>query len=196
MQWFLDGIVPSKKLATSGGIALDNEIYKNNEGLKEGYVFQISFDGIKSVPGWVLLVTTDNQEYLIKRNMAMSNRFNRKIFRSSVSLKPFIYNPSNLKNRKPFPKYAVGVGVVLSALIRSVVPKQIIYAEPPQGFLIGISRVILFFILVVITSIIVSLYRKKFLEKKIRNMGGELNFLGIVQPLSPLQVVKDNLEVW
>ncbi|MBK0084430.1 hypothetical protein IAE51_11050 [Lactococcus sp. S64] len=181
----------------SGGIYLDNnKIYKNKEGLKEGHVYQISFDGVKIVSGWALFVTIDNQEYLIKRNMAISNRFNRKIFKSSISLIPYIYNPSNSKTRKNFSKYGIGVGIVLSAIIRSIVPKQFIYAEPPQDFLIGISRVILFFILVVIVLMIVSLYRKKFLEKKIRNMGGELNFLGIARPLSPLQIVKDNLEVW
>ena len=50
----------------------------------EGNIYQISFDKNNIIKGWLLFVSDEGNEYLIKRNTILNSKVKRKLFQSQI----------------------------------------------------------------------------------------------------------------
>lgn len=165
------------------------------EDFLKGNIYQISFDKKNIIKGWLLFVSDEGNEYLIKRNTILNSKVKRKLFQSNISLKNcrIDYKTSNKTNYK---NIGIGVGLILSAVLRALLPSYIFYESAPSTPSIGFLRVLIFIIMLLISFKLVAIWRKVVLEKNIKNLKGELNFIGYYQPLSPIKITKNGKKVW
>ncbi|WP_229078025.1 hypothetical protein [Enterococcus sp. 1001283B150225_161107_E12] len=58
--------------------------------IEDGEIRNLCFDKKRVIPGWCLLISDNNEEYLIRQNNFMVGlkqyRVNRKIYQASISL--------------------------------------------------------------------------------------------------------------
>lgn len=161
----------------------------------EGNIYQISFDKNNIIKGWLLFVSDEGNEYLIKRNTILNSKVKRKLFQSNISLKNFRvdYKASNKTNYK---NIGIGVGLILSAILRTLLPSYIFYESIPSTPFTGFLRVFIFIMMLLISFKLIAIWRKVMLEKNIKRLKGELNFIGYYQPLSPIKITKNGNKVW
>ena len=84
-----------------------------------GRVYNISLNEQTLQKGWYLIVTDQNQEYLVKRNCSLSTKRSFAIYQTNYSFIKHTHN-QNVKSSKGL-SY-LGATVVIAALIRLLTP--------------------------------------------------------------------------
>jgi len=87
-----------------------------------GRVYNISLNEQTLQKGWYLIVTDQNQEYLVKRNCSLSTKRSFAIYQTNYSFIKHTHN-QNVKSSKGL-SY-LGATVVIAALIRLLTPYQL-----------------------------------------------------------------------
>lgn len=87
-----------------------------------GRVYNISLNEQTLQKGWYLIVTDQNQEYLVKRNCSLSTKRSFAIYQTNYSFIKHTHN-QNVKSSKDL-SY-LGATVVIAALIRLLTPYQL-----------------------------------------------------------------------
>ena len=87
-----------------------------------GRVYNISLNEQTLQKGWYLIVTDQNQEYLVKRNCSLSTKRSFAIYQTNYSFIKHTHN-QNVKSSKGLSYF--GATVVIAALIRLLTPYQL-----------------------------------------------------------------------
>lgn len=68
----------------------------------KGKVFKITFNPKKKkeISGWLLFITDTEEEYLIRRNISISNKMHEKIYQTDIPLKTYIIEQSTIDARR------------------------------------------------------------------------------------------------
>ncbi|WP_143353639.1 hypothetical protein [Candidatus Enterococcus mansonii] len=153
---------------------------------KKGEFFNLSFDGKRITSGWLLFITEEKEEYLIRQNSGVIGfkgfTIQRKIYTSDISLESKKVLGSKVKKRiKNNSEYKyIGVVAVLSAIIRNNVPKDWIWGETnlPINVMTGIVNLFFFWLLLALCFSVVSFYRKMVFDSHLKKLKGNLILLG------------------
>ncbi|MGG5342589.1 hypothetical protein [Enterococcus sp. AZ192] len=172
----------------------------------QGTVFNISFDNKKIVRGWWLLVDNDGEEYLVRQNFFLFGfklfKFNRNIYKASKSLKKYSVSSEEIikqTHKKTGTSYlGIGLAIPIGAILRGVIPLNWLWGESnlPINYITGITNLIFFWILLILSLKVIFYYRKKKFEKEIQNLEIELVEIGKGYADSPLQITQNILKWW
>ncbi|MGG5342591.1 hypothetical protein [Enterococcus sp. AZ192] len=161
----------------------------DNSKIEKGELFNLSFDDKKVVLGWVLLLTQDNEEYLIRQNSGLigfgKHKIKREIYKSNVGLRDKIISKDEMKiaMKKKSERNFIGIsiGIVLSAILRHSIEKSWIFGETnfPPNILTGIFNLMIFWTIFSLIFYLISKYRKqRFLSNVEKFCNGDLDLVG------------------
>ncbi|WP_314066068.1 hypothetical protein [uncultured Vagococcus sp.] len=172
----------------------------------EGTVFNLSFDNEKIIRGWWLLIDESNNEYLVRQNFFLFGlkqyKFNRKIYKVNQSLRKYSFlsektiKKAQEKNNKSY--IGLGLAIPIGAVLRNVIPFDWLWGASnlPIDYGVGFVNLIIFWLSLIISLKIVSNYRKKKFEKKIKEFGMNLTEFGTGYAISPLRTTQNILKWW
>lgn len=161
----------------------------NNSEIKKGELYNISFDNKKVIVGWVLLLTQENEEYLIRQNSGIiglgKHKISRKIYKSNIDFRNKIISKDEMKKamkKKSEHNYiGISIGLIISAILRHSIDMSWIFGKinSPINIVTGIFNLMIFWIFFILVFFLVSKYRKK---KFISNLeyfcNGDLDLIG------------------
>lgn len=156
--------------------------------IKEGKLYNISFDGKKIISGWLLLISEEKEEYLIRQNSGIIGlgeyKIQRKIYKTNFSLRKYavegIELKKRLKKRSEYNFIGVAAALILGAMLRNNIPKSWIFGDTnlPINVITGVLNLLYFWLYIVICFNVVSFYRKKFFEYKLKKNKGDFALIG------------------
>lgn len=143
----------------------------NNSEIKKGELYNISFDNKKVIVGWVLLLTQENEEYLIRQNSGIigfgKHKISRKIYKSNIDFRNKIISKDKMKKamkkKSEHGHIGVSIGLITSPILRRSIDKSWIFGEfnSPINIVTGIFNLMIFWIIFILVFFLVSKYRKK-----------------------------------
>lgn len=149
-----------------------------NSTVKKGEIFNISFDNKKTIVGWLLFLTGE-EEYLIRQNSGLIGfgkfKVKRKVYKSNIEFKDKIISKKAMKERQKKKSdrtyIGISIGVILSALLRNNIDESLIFGKINFPFSIGIGLMnfIIFWFFFVGVFFLVSQYRKIIFMSKLKN---------------------------
>lgn len=161
--------------------------------LEESEKFNIIINK-KILKGWLLIITEDNQEYLIKQNSVLLRlgkyKIKRKFYKVDGSLTRYKGSREEVKrlvdNQNKVNSFVnsfkVAIGLVIGAIIRNVLDKSFFYGNTnvPIEFLKGISNILLFWMMLLLCINYISIHRQRKIEKILKyNNNLSLQYIGI-----------------
>lgn len=157
--------------------------------LKESEKFNIISNN-KILKGWLLIVTKDNKEYLIKQNSMLlcigNYKIKRKFYKTNSSLIKYKGTKEEIKKivdtQKKNNSLTVAIGIVIGSLIRNILNKTFFYGaiNIPIDFFKGVSNILWFWFLLLLSSISISIFRRIKLQKILKHHNSlPLEFIGI-----------------
>ncbi|MEI5993937.1 hypothetical protein [Candidatus Enterococcus mansonii] len=172
----------------------------------EGELLNISLNKKKIVQGWLLLITTNEEEYLIQQNFLLAGfkqyTFNRKIYKSNKSLKEFaisgeeVINQAKQESEKNY--LGIAIAIPIGALLRNILPVEWLWGKSnlPINFLTGMFNLSYFWLVLMLSFYLISYYRKKRFESNLKKIGGDLVRIGEGYAKSPLRITQKILKWW
>lgn len=152
------------------------------------------------------MITTNNEEYLIRQNSFLVGfkqyKFNRKIYKSNISLKEFAVNGEEVikRTKQKSEKNYLGIAIVilLGVLLRNKIPVEWLWGNSniPINFLTGIFNLGYFWILLFLSFYLISFYRRKRFETALKKLDGDLVEIGEGYAKPPLQMTQNILRWW
>ena len=160
-----------------------------------GRVYNISLNEQTLQKGWYLIVTEQNQEYLVKRNCSLSTKRSFAIYQTNYSFIKHTHN-QNVKSSKGL-SY-LGATVVIAALIRLLTPYQLWLGPPIKAtnYLQGMVHLLSLAFAVTVSFIFVAVFRKMKLKAFLKGKKADLKYIGRVKTLTPLKVTKEGVDFW
>lgn len=160
-----------------------------------GHVYNISLNEQTLQKGWYLIVTDQNQEYLVKRNCSLSIKRSFAIYQTNYSFIKHTHN-QNVKSSKGL-SY-LGATVVIAALIRLLTPYQLWLGPTIKAtnYFQGTIHLLTLALAVVFSFIFVAVFRKMKLKAFLKGKKADLKYIGRVKTLTPLKVTKEGVEFW
>lgn len=156
--------------------------------IEKGKIYNISFDGTKVVSGWLLLITEEKKEYLIRQNSGLIGsgkyKIQRKIYKTNFSLKNYAIEGIELKKRlKKKSEYnfiGITASLILGAMLRNNIPKNWIWGDTnlPINVITGMLNLLSFWLCIVLCFSVISFYRKIFFEYNLKKNKGNLVLIG------------------
>ncbi|MET3557907.1 hypothetical protein ABID29_001019 [Streptococcus rupicaprae] len=113
-----------------------------------GQVFNLSFNRKTPVRGWYLILTDEDEEYLVQRNFGFSSNFYRNIYKVDQSLKEYIVSEADYESivqKRDSKGIGLGIAIALGALLRAIFPIQIWFGESnaQMNFTVGMTNILL-----------------------------------------------------
>lgn len=160
-----------------------------------GRVYNISLNEQTLQKGWYLIVTDQNQEYLVKRNCSLSTKRSFAIYQTNYSFSKHTHN-QNMRSRKSL-SY-LGATVVIAALIRLLTPYQLWLGPKIKAtnYLQGMVHLLSLAFAVTVSFIFVAVFRKMKLKAFLKGKKADLKYIGRVKTLTPLKVTKEGVDFW
>ena len=160
-----------------------------------GRVYNISLNEQTLQKGWYLIVTDQNQEYLVKRNCSLSTKRSFAIYQTNNSFIKHTHN-QNVKSSKGL-SY-LGATVVIAALIRLLTPYQLWLGPTIKAtnYLQGMVHLLSLAFAVTVSFIFVAVFRKMKLKAFLKGKKADLKYIGRVKTLTPLKVTKEGVDFW
>ena len=160
-----------------------------------GRVYNISLNEQTLQKGWYLIVTDQNQEYLVKRNCSLSTKRSFAIYQTNYSFIKHTHN-QNVKSSKGL-SY-LGATVVIAALIRLLTPYQLWLGPTIKAtnYLQGMVHLLTLAFAVTVSFIFVAVFRKMKLKAFLKGKKADLKYIGRVKTLTPLKVTKEGVDFW
>jgi hypothetical protein len=158
-----------------------------------GRVYNISLNDQTLQKGWYLIVTDQNQEYLVQRNCSLSTMRSFAIYQTNYSFSKHIHN-HKVKSSKCL-SY-VGATVVIASLIRLFTPYPLWLGPTIKAtnYLQGAIHLLTLALAVAFSFIFVSMFRKIKLKAFLKGKKADLKSIGRVKTLTPLTVTKEGVE--
>ena len=158
-------------------------------------VYNISLNEQTLQKGWYLIVTDQNQEYLVKRNCSLSTKRSFAIYQTNYSFIKHTHN-QNVKSSKGL-SY-LGATVVIAALIRLLTPYQLWLGPTIKAtnYLQGMVHLLSLAFAVTVSFIFVAVFRKMKLKAFLKGKKADLKYIGRVKTLTPLKVTKEGVDFW
>ena len=174
--------------------------------IEDGEIRNLCFDKKRVISGWCLLISDNNEEYLIRQNNFMVGlkqyRVSRKIYQANISLCKFSISGLEMEKeiRKKLEKSYLGVaiGLPLSNLVRNFIPQNWLWGKSnlPIDMLEGIINLLFFWLALVICLSVVSYWRKNRLKKELEKRGSSLKLIGKGYAITPLIITQKKLKWW
>lgn len=160
-----------------------------------GRVYSISLNDQTLQKGWYLIVTDQNQEYLVKRNCSLSTKRSFAIYQTNYSFSEHTHN-QNVRSRKSL-SY-LGATVVIASLIRLLTPYQLWLGPTIKAinYLQGMVHLVSLAFAVTVSFIFVAVFRKMKLKAFLKGKKADLKYIGRVKTLTPLKVTKEGVDFW
>lgn len=160
-----------------------------------GRVYNISLNDQTLQKGWYLIVTDQNQEYLVKRNCSLSTKRSFAIYQTNYSFSKHTHS-QNVRSRKGL-SY-LGATVVIAALIRLLTPYQLWLGPTIKAtnYLQGMVHLLSLAFAVTVSFIFVAVFRKMKLKAFLKGKKADLKYIGRVKTLTPLKVTKEGVDFW
>lgn len=160
-----------------------------------GHVYNISLNEQSLQKGWYLIVTDQNQEYLVKRNCSLSTKRSFAIYQTNYSFIKHTHN-QNVKSSKGL-SY-LGATVVIAALIRLLTPYQLWLGPTIKAtnYLQGMVHLLSLAFAVTFAFMFVAVFRKMKLKAFLKGKKADLKYIGRVKTLTPLKVTKEGVDFW
>lgn len=160
-----------------------------------GHVYNISLNEQTLQKGWYLIVTDQNQEYLVKRNCSLSTKRSFAIYQTNYSFIKHTHN-QNVKSSKGL-SY-LGATVVIAALIRLLTPYQLWLGPTIKAtnYLQGMVNLLSLAFAVTVSFMFVAVFRKMKLKAFLKGKKADLKYIGRVKTLTPLKVTKEGVDFW
>lgn len=163
---------------------------KNN-----GHVYNISLNDKTLQKGWYLIVTDQNQEYIVKRNCSLSTKRSFAIYQTNYSFSKHTHS-QNVRSSKDL-SY-LGATVVIAAFIRLLTPYQLWLGPTIKAtnYLQGMVHLLSLAFAVTVSFIFVAVFRKMKLKAFLKGKKADLKYIGRVKTLTPLKVTKEGVDFW
>ena len=160
-----------------------------------GRVYNISLNDQTLQKGWYLIVTDQNQEYLVKRNCSLSTKRPFAIYQTNYSFIKHTHK-QNVKSSKGL-SY-LGATVVIASIIRLLTPYQLWLGPTIKAtnYLQGIVHLLSLAFAVTVSFIFVAVFRKMKLKAFLKGKKADLKYIGRVKTLTPLKVTKEGVDFW
>lgn len=160
-----------------------------------GHVYNISLNDKTLQKGWYLIVTDQNQEYLVKRNCSLSTKRSFAIYQTNYSFSKHTHS-QNVRSRIGL-SY-LGATVVIATLIRLLTPYQLWLGPTIKAtnYLQGMVHLLSLAFAVTVSFIFVAVFRKMKLKAFLKGKKADLKFIGRVKTLTPLKVTKEGVDFW
>lgn len=156
--------------------------------IKEGEMYNLSFDGKKIVSGWLVLITEEKDEYLIRQNSGLIGlgkyKIQRKIYKTNFSLRNYaiegIEVKKRIKKRSEYNFIGIAASLILGAMLRNNIPKSWIWGDTnlPINVITGMLNLLSFWLCIALCFSVISLYRKKFFEYNLKKNKSNLVLIG------------------
>ena len=142
-----------------------------------------------------MIVTDQNQEYLVKRNCSLSTKRSFAIYQTNYSFIKHTHN-QNVKSSKGL-SY-LGATVVIAALIRLLTPYQLWLGPTIKAtnYLQGMVHLLSLAFAVTFAFMFVAVFRKMKLKAFLKGKKADLKYIGRVKTLTPLKVTKEGVDFW
>jgi hypothetical protein len=161
----------------------------NDSIIEKGELFNLSFDNKKVISGWLLLLTQENEEYLIRQNSGLLGvgdyKIRREVYKSNIVFKSKIISKDemkkNMKKKSERNFIGISIGLVLSAILRHSIDKSWIFGKInfPPNILTGIFNLMIFWTIFILIFYLISRYRKqRFLSNVEKFCNGNLDLIG------------------
>ncbi len=174
-----------------------------NRNIIGGKIYNIAFQKNKIIRGWLLLVTENNEEFVVRQNsnfLRLGNyHLKREIYKSNTSLKSFSvdYKETEKENKKKSNSNYIGsaIALVLYPIIRKIVPVEWLWGNSDQSFnfSIGIKNLLFFWLTIIVCLYFCSFFRKRNCLFKMMNNGFDVSFLGRINLINNSKYTK---KVW
>ncbi|MGX7412231.1 hypothetical protein [Enterococcus caccae] len=137
--------------------------------------------------GWLLLITEEKEEYLVRQNSEFIGfrgfNIKRQMYKSEVSLKNKTVQRAELnkvKKKAEFNYIGITVVAIVGPVLRNNVPKDWIWGDTnlPINSITGMLNILLLWLLVSLCFSVISFYRKKFFEYYLKKLKSDLVFVG------------------
>lgn len=167
----------------------------------EGIIYNLSFDSKRILPGWGLLITENDEEFLIRQNGYFVGlhqfKVRRKIYQANISLKKFT-QPVTESKKKNDMYLGITMSIPLGALLRSVLPKDWMFGNInlPIDVLEGVTNLFFFWIALLIGLFAITMLRKMRLVLELKRNEGSMMEIGSGYAITPLKVTEKILKWW
>lgn len=160
-----------------------------------GHVYNISLNDKTLQKGWYLIVTDQNQEYIVKRNCSLSTKRSFAIYQTNYSFSKHTHS-QNARSSKGL-SY-LGATVVIAAFIRLLTPYQLWLGPTIKAtnYLQGMVHLLSLAFAVTVSFIFVAVFRKMKLKAFLKGKKADLKYIGRVKTLTPLKVTKEGVDFW
>lgn len=160
-----------------------------------GHVYNISLNDKTLQKGWYLIVTDQNQEYIVKRNCSLSTKRSFAIYQTNYSFSKHTHS-QNVRSSKGL-SY-LGATVVIAAFIRLLTPYQLWLGPTIKAtnYLQGMVHLLSLAFAVTVSFIFVAVFRKMKLKAFLKGKKADLKYIGRVKTLTPLKVTKEGVDFW
>lgn len=160
-----------------------------------GHVYNISLNDKTLQKGWYLIVTDQNQEYIVKRNCSLSTKRSFAIYQTNYSFSKHTHN-QNVRSRIGL-SY-LGATVVIAALIRLLTPYQFWLGPTIKAtnYFQGTVHLLSLAFAVAFSLIFVAVFRKMKLKAFLKGKKADLKYIGRVKTLNPLKLTKEGVDFW
>ena len=160
-----------------------------------GHVYNISLNDKTLQKGWYLIVTDQNQEYIVKRNCSLSTKRSFAIYQTNYSFSKHKHS-QNVRSSKGL-SY-LGATVVIAAFIRLLTPYQLWLGPTIKAtnYLQGTIHLLSLAFAVLVSFIFVAVFREMKLKVFLKGKKANLKYIGRVKTLTPLKVTKEGVDFW
>lgn len=160
-----------------------------------GHVYNISLNDKTLQKGWYLIVTDQNQEYIVKRNCSLSTKKSFAIYQTNYSFSKHAHS-QNVRSSKGL-SY-LGATVVIAAFIRLLTPYQLWLGPTIKAtnYFQGMVHLLSLAFAVTVSFIFVAVFRKMKLKAFLKGKKADLKYIGRVKTLIPLKVTKEGVDFW
>lgn len=160
-----------------------------------GHVYNISLNDKTLQKGWYLIVTDQNQEYIVKRNCSLSTKKSFAIYQTNYSFSKHTHNQNEKSSRG---LSYLGATVVIAAFIRLLTPYPLWLGPTIKAtnYLHGTIHLLTLTLALAFSFIFVAVFRKMKLKAFLKGKKADLKYIGRVKTLPPLKVTKEGVEFW
>lgn len=160
-----------------------------------GHVYNISLNDKTLQKGWYLIVTDQNQEYIVKRNCSLSTKRSFAIYQTNYSFSKHTHS-QNVRSRIGL-SY-LGATVVIATLIRLHTPYQLWLGPTIKAtnYLHGAIHLLTLTLAVTVSFIFVAVFRKMKLKAFLKGKKADLKYIGRVKILTTLKITKEGVDFW
>ena len=165
--------------------------------VNKGKLYNISLDGKKMVRGWLLLVTEEGEEFLVKRNFSFGAKIPWKIYKTNFLFKNKCLADDTLQYSKSN-QYGLALAIPISALIRAVIPSNYFFGELNQPIDIsqGLMNILFVTFCVGLSIACLMIYRHQKLIYFLKSRQAELKYIGKIDLNSPTKIQENGVGFW